>query len=123
MDGWKTLNPNSEDWDLIVATLLRGHNVMFPYSNDMATQYQIYIGKVDEQLGIMRWGGRTRGMYLVALRMTGAANVFDLESPQEIFPNYLAEKMGLNDHAADMLALLLNQIRGRLSRRACEVEP
>lgn len=115
MDEYKVLHPSAEDLDLIVSSLKEFGSITFPYSDDHATCYVVYIGKVGKQLGTMPWGGSTHGTYFVGLRLMGCGNMFELNSEQELFPCYIEEKMQLSAPAADAMAFLLNELRKRFS--------
>jgi hypothetical protein len=89
-----------------------GENIIFRFSEDGISAYVICIAPRLKTIGTLPFGGVAARDYGIGVLYRGFFH-FDL-SKEQLFPNYVGEKLGLSNEDAESVTAILNAIGDEL---------
>ncbi len=102
----------------IVDRLVSGGSILFSFSPDQKTAYNIFLSSQYTKLNVLSFGGNARGQLILALQgMGGFMYVNPLGQPLHM--NYISEKLHLHPgdamQIAELILLIQNEYKDRFA--------
>lgn len=107
-----------DDAPMLAEHLAEGRDILFGYTADSESAYVIFIAPKMYTVGMLPFGGANPGPRCAVGVLYKGFYHFNLRG-NELFPDYVGEKLGLGSVDAEAVTLMLNAI-GRELRKPQE---